>query len=231
MFEQGLHHRAPSTATRASEALPGADRHQAAARCSTEAPVLHDLGAPAARRPLRRAAGVRGRPDGQDDARPRPAEGGRAGGQRATCPTRRARRAALVAIDNETGEVRAMVGGARLRARAPFNLATQGQRQPGSAFKPFMLAEALQQRHRAGLACGRRASASSTCPARRQREVRRQQLRGRLRRHARRSARATTVLRQLRLRRGRASRSGTKRIAALARADGHPHAGLARTPR
>ena len=27
----------------------------------------------------------------------------------------------------------------------PFNLATQGQRQPGSAFKPFVLAEALQQ--------------------------------------------------------------------------------------
>ena len=33
---------------------------------------------------------------------------------------------------------------ARLRRRAPFNLATQGQRQPGSAFKPFVLAAALQ---------------------------------------------------------------------------------------
>lgn len=50
--------------------------------------------------------------------------------------------AALVAIDNQTGEVRAMVGGRDYNA-APFNLATQGQRQPGSAFKPFTLAEAL----------------------------------------------------------------------------------------
>src|SRR6185437_6586911 len=36
---------------------------------------------------------------------------------------------ALVAIDNDTGEVRAMVGG-RDYAKRPFNLATQGQRQP-----------------------------------------------------------------------------------------------------
>lgn len=50
--------------------------------------------------------------------------------------------AAVVAIDNQTGEVRAMVGGRDYNA-APFNLATQGQRQPGSAFKPFTLAEAL----------------------------------------------------------------------------------------
>jgi penicillin-binding protein 1A len=52
--------------------------------------------------------------------------------------------ASLVAIDNETGEVRAMVGG-RDYDRYPFNLATQGQRQPGSAFKPFILAAALQR--------------------------------------------------------------------------------------
>ncbi|MBA3748846.1 MAG: transglycosylase domain-containing protein, partial [Solirubrobacterales bacterium] len=52
--------------------------------------------------------------------------------------------AALVAIDNATGEVRAMVGGSDYD-RAPFNLATQGQRQPGSAFKPFVLATALRQ--------------------------------------------------------------------------------------
>jgi len=53
-------------------------------------------------------------------------------------------RAALVAIDNHSGEVRAMVGGDDYN-RTPFNLATQGQRQPGSAFKPFVLAEALKQ--------------------------------------------------------------------------------------
>jgi len=52
--------------------------------------------------------------------------------------------ASLVAIDNRTGEVRAMVGGRDYDDR-PFNLATQGQRQPGSAFKPFILAEALRQ--------------------------------------------------------------------------------------
>jgi len=52
--------------------------------------------------------------------------------------------AALVAIDNDTGEVRAMVGG-RDYDTAPFNLATQGQRQPGSSFKPFILTEALRQ--------------------------------------------------------------------------------------
>ena len=51
--------------------------------------------------------------------------------------------AAVVAIDNATGEVRAMIGG-RDYNTTPFNLATQGQRQPGSAFKPFVLARALE---------------------------------------------------------------------------------------
>jgi penicillin-binding protein 1A len=50
--------------------------------------------------------------------------------------------ASLVAIDNKTGEVRAMVGGVDY-ATSPFNLATQGQRQPGSTFKPFVLTTAL----------------------------------------------------------------------------------------
>jgi penicillin-binding protein 1A len=53
-------------------------------------------------------------------------------------------RAALVALENRTGAVRAMVGGDDYNA-LPFNLATQGQRQPGSAIKPFILAEALNQ--------------------------------------------------------------------------------------
>ena len=54
--------------------------------------------------------------------------------------------AALVAIDNQTGEVRAMVGGRPATVeQAPFNLATQGQRQPGSAFKAFVLAAALRK--------------------------------------------------------------------------------------
>jgi membrane carboxypeptidase/penicillin-binding protein len=52
--------------------------------------------------------------------------------------------AALVAIDPRTGAVLAMIGG-RNYHRSQFNLATQGERQPGSSFKPFVLAAALQQ--------------------------------------------------------------------------------------
>jgi penicillin-binding protein 1A len=52
--------------------------------------------------------------------------------------------ASLVAIDNKSGEIRAMVGGTDYD-KAPFNLATQGQRQPGSSFKPFVLATALRR--------------------------------------------------------------------------------------
>ncbi len=51
--------------------------------------------------------------------------------------------ASLVTIDNKTGEVRAMVGGQDY-TQTPFNLATEGHRQPGSAFKPFTLAAALE---------------------------------------------------------------------------------------
>jgi len=55
----------------------------------------------------------------------------------------------LVAIDNRTGQVRAMVGGPIVDGREdynqyPFNLATEAERQPGSAFKPFTLAVALE---------------------------------------------------------------------------------------
>ena len=52
--------------------------------------------------------------------------------------------AALVAIDPRTGEVRAMVGG-RSFEQSRFNRATQSRRQPGSAFKPFVYAAALEQ--------------------------------------------------------------------------------------
>ena len=57
--------------------------------------------------------------------------------------------AAMVVLDNKTGEVRAMVGGRDYNAR-PFNLATQGQRQPGSSIKPFILAEALSRGYSPG---------------------------------------------------------------------------------
>lgn len=57
--------------------------------------------------------------------------------------------ASMVVIDNGTGEVRAMVGGSNFEDH-PFNIATQGRRQPGSSFKPFVLASAL----RAGISPG-----------------------------------------------------------------------------
>ncbi len=52
--------------------------------------------------------------------------------------------AALVSIDPATGEVRAMVGG-RDFDRSHFNRAMQARRQPGSAFKPFVYAAAIEQ--------------------------------------------------------------------------------------
>ena len=52
--------------------------------------------------------------------------------------------AALVSIEPSTGAVKSMVGGSDFE-QVKFNLATQGQRQPGSTFKPFVLAEAIEQ--------------------------------------------------------------------------------------
>ena len=51
--------------------------------------------------------------------------------------------AALVALDPATGHVRAVVGG-RSFSESRFNRAVQGKRQPGSAFKPFVYAAALE---------------------------------------------------------------------------------------
>jgi penicillin-binding protein 1A len=52
--------------------------------------------------------------------------------------------AALVAINPVNGAVVAMYGGRSFHA-SQFNLAVQGERQPGSSFKPFVLATALKQ--------------------------------------------------------------------------------------
>ncbi|PWE52807.1 penicillin-binding protein [Metarhizobium album] len=49
---------------------------------------------------------------------------------------------ALVAMDPHTGRVLAMVGGFSY-AQSEFNRATQAKRQPGSSFKPFVYAAAL----------------------------------------------------------------------------------------
>jgi penicillin-binding protein 1A len=57
--------------------------------------------------------------------------------------------AGMVAVEPRTGHVLAIVGGRDFYDEtdpiAQFNLATQGRRQPGSAFKPFVLAAALEQ--------------------------------------------------------------------------------------
>jgi penicillin-binding protein 1A len=52
--------------------------------------------------------------------------------------------AALVAIDPRDGRLLAMIGGRSFR-KSQFNLAVQGERQPGSSFKPLVLAAALEQ--------------------------------------------------------------------------------------
>ncbi|WP_454737679.1 penicillin-binding protein 1A [Cupriavidus necator] len=51
--------------------------------------------------------------------------------------------AALVSLDCATGAIEAMVGGADF-ANSRFNHATQALRQPGSTFKPFIYAAALE---------------------------------------------------------------------------------------
>ena len=51
---------------------------------------------------------------------------------------------ALAAVDPDTGYIKAIVGG-RDFYKDQFNIATQGSRQPGSAFKAFTLATAIKQ--------------------------------------------------------------------------------------
>ncbi|HEV7482121.1 MAG TPA: transglycosylase domain-containing protein [Solirubrobacterales bacterium] len=52
--------------------------------------------------------------------------------------------ASVVVIDNHNAGIKAMVGGPDFDT-APFNLATQGHRQPGSSIKPFTLLTALEE--------------------------------------------------------------------------------------
>jgi penicillin-binding protein 1A len=52
--------------------------------------------------------------------------------------------ASVVVIENRNAGIKAMVGGPNFE-EAPFNLATQGRRQPGSSIKPFTLITALEE--------------------------------------------------------------------------------------
>ena len=110
--------------------------------------------------------------------------------------------AALVAIENSTGEVRAMVGG-RNYDETPFNLATEGERQPGSSFKAFDLAAALEDGISPVLDVDVQGQGIHRPEHRRARKVRRAQRRRRVygRKHADQRDR---LLRQLDLRRSRA---------------------------
>ena len=51
---------------------------------------------------------------------------------------------ALVAIDNATGEIKAMVGGRDFNL-SKFNRATQALRQVGSSFKPYVYTAAIDR--------------------------------------------------------------------------------------
>ena len=89
---------------------------------------------------------------------------------------------AIVAMDPQTGRVLAMVGGFSYD-QSQFNRATQALRQPGSSFKPFVYAAALDNgytpstvvhgradrdryRHGRHLAAGKLFAANSTGPRR-----------------------------------------------------------------
>jgi penicillin-binding protein 1A len=65
------------------------------------------------------------------------------GGPRIDPSGRPGLQAALVALDPQTGDIYAMVGGANY-GRSTYNRATRSKRQPGSAFKPFVYAAALE---------------------------------------------------------------------------------------
>ncbi len=53
---------------------------------------------------------------------------------------------ALVTIENRTGHIKAMVGGAQFESRNQFNRAVDARLLPGSAFKPLYYAAAIENR-------------------------------------------------------------------------------------
>ncbi len=53
---------------------------------------------------------------------------------------------ALVTIENQTGHIKAMVGGSQFEARNQFNRAVDARLLPGSAFKPLYYAAAIENR-------------------------------------------------------------------------------------
>jgi hypothetical protein len=68
--------------------------------------------------------------------------------------------AAIAAVDPRDGRILAIYGGSDFD-QAQYNLATQGRRQPGSSFKPFVMATAIAQGHPTSL----RLAGNTTDPA------------------------------------------------------------------
>ena len=97
----------------------------------------------AARRELRRRPRVRRRAPRDDDDRPGPPGSSRRR-SRSVLRNPDGPAAALVAIDPRDGAVKAMFGGRNFR-ESQFNLAAQAERQPGSSFKPIVLATAMNE--------------------------------------------------------------------------------------
>ncbi|MGI8427446.1 MAG: transglycosylase domain-containing protein [Actinomycetota bacterium] len=64
---------------------------------------------------------------------------------RETLPNGADPHASLVSIEPKTGYVKAVVGGREYGDQEKFNLALQGRRSPGSSFKTFVLAAALEE--------------------------------------------------------------------------------------
>ena len=133
-------------------------------------PVLHVLDQAAGRRPARRRpagraaapsrAGCRSRRRSTRACRRRPRRRSRTGCRSRRRPARLARRD----LQRATAWC-ARWSAATTTHVAPFNLATQGQRQPGSSFKPFVLAEALRAGRQPEVDVGRRRSGPTSSRA------------------------------------------------------------------
>ncbi len=142
MFGQGLITRRSST-QRSEAPLPSPDQVHLpghAGPCAVLRRVREEPADPV----LRVRQGLRRRPQGLHVDRPRAPEARpRRDRQVAHRPGRASRLRSSRSI-RETAEVLAMIGGTSF-SKSQFNLAVQGERQPGSSFKPFVLATALTQ--------------------------------------------------------------------------------------
>ena len=182
MLEQGyITQRGLRRSRVASRSRP---RATSSPRARTRGALLHDLGEAADRRPLRRPSALRRRPEDQDDARPRPPEGGRAGRRRPDARGRRPDRGPRG--DRQPDRRRARDGRRhrRLQRAARSTSPPRASASPGSAFKPFVLAAGAAEGHRAPTRPWESKQKFFDVPnSAGKRDVRRQQLRGRLLRH------------------------------------------------